>query len=159
MKRFFLSAAIMACSLLSLRGQTSPSSPSEGENPAAPVPSEAHRLAASTARLFTGEGFRLREGEWSPLVSKGTPVFLKVTLFTGVEYGFAAASPGEGKIAITLFDASGKEVKTESRDAGGPSRVAVRIAPKKSGVYFVKLELVESPDASPTDISLVYTYK
>jgi len=159
MKRSFLSAALMAFTLVPLGGQPSTPASAEGENPAAPVPSEAHRLAAGAARLFTGEGFRLREGEWSPSVTKGTPVFLKVTLFTGVEYGFVVATPGEGRLAITLFDASGKEVNTEARDAGGPSRVAVRIAPKKSGVYFVKLELVESPDASPTDISLVYTYK
>jgi hypothetical protein len=152
---------VTACALvLPLLAETEPPAPPEGGNPAGIVPSEARSLALSAARNFTKQEFHLREGEWSPSLAKGTPAFLKVTLFTGVEYGFAAASSlAGGKISLSLFDANGKAVKAGSVDAGGPDRSAVRIAPGKSGAYFVKLELVEAPSDAPAETSLVYAYK
>jgi len=135
-------------------------------NPAGPVPSEARRLALETVRPFSKEGFRIRDGEWSVELAKGEPRFLQVTLFSGERYLFAAASPLRGgKLRLTLFDAAGKEAKGETpRGAdpvsdGGIARVVAGIAPGKSGNYFVGVELAESPETGPCEVSLVYAYK
>lgn len=162
MKPRSLIAALLLPAFLPQRGDAEPTpAPSpEAHNQAGVVPSEARGAATAAAGVFTKEGFRIRDGEWSPTLAKGVPVFLKVTLFAGEEYGFAAATTATGgKLGLALFDSSGREAKSESRDAGGASRIAVRIAPGKSGAYFVKLELLESPASAPSDASLVYAYK
>ena len=135
-------------------------------NPARPVPSQARHLALDILRSLAKEGFRIRDGEWSTELTKGEPRFLQVTLFSGERYLFATASPLQGgKLRITLFDASGKEVRNEMPKgadpaAGGGCTLGVtEVAPGKSGNYFVRVELVESPGTGPCEISLVYAYK
>lgn len=134
-------------------------------NPAGPVPSEGRRLVLDTVRPFAKEGFHIRDGEWNVELTKGEPRFLQVTLFAGERYLFAAASPLQGgELRLTLFDASGKEVKTElpkgaDPAAGGGTRVVAEVAPGKSGNYFVGVELAESHGTGPSEVSLVYSYK
>lgn len=135
-------------------------------NQAGPAPSEARRLALEAARPFAKEGFRIRDGEWSVGLTKGEPRFLQVTLLAGERYLFAAASPPHaGKLRLMLFDAAGKEVKTEASraadpavHAGGTGTVA-EVAPGKSGNYFVGVELAGSPGTGTCEVSLVYAYK
>ena len=135
-------------------------------NPAGPVPSEARHLALETLRPFAKEGFHIRDGEWSVELTKGEPRFLQVTLFAGECYLFSVSSPlRAAKLRLTLFDAAGKEVKSEilkesdPTASGGSKGAVVEVAPGKSGNYFVRVELVESPGAGPCKISLVYAYK
>jgi hypothetical protein len=135
-------------------------------NPAGPVPSEARHLALDALRPFAKEGFHIRDGEWSDELTKGEPRFLQVTLFAGERYLFAVASPlRAAKLRLSLFDAAGKEVKSEiPKEAdptanGGSKGAVVEVAPGKSGNYFVRVELVESPGTGPCEFSLVYAYK
>ena len=135
-------------------------------NPAGPVPSEARHLALETLRPFAKEGFHIRDGEWSDELTKGEPRFLQVTLFAGERYLFAVSSPlRAAKLRLTLFDAAGKEVKSEipkeadPNASGGSKGAVVEVAPGKSGNYFVRVELVESPGTGPCEFSLVYAYK
>ena len=159
MKHLAVLTALMGLPLLRLEAADAIPSP-EVENQAGPVPGEARTAAMASASGFTKEGFRIRDGEWNPSLTKGIPVFLRITLFAGEEYGFAAASAISGvNLALTVFDASGKEVKSGPIQARGDSRVSVRVAPGKSGVYFVKLELLETPVSAPVEASLVYAYK
>ena len=137
------------------------------KNRAMAVPSEARRLALETAGAFTNDGFRTRDGEWSGTLTKGTPLFLQVTLFAGESYWFIAASPQRGGVVrVTLHDSSGKRIKGEQwkdeikeGDLKPFARSAAGLSPEKSGTYFVAVELVEQPDASPADFTLVYAYK
>ncbi len=135
-------------------------------NPAGPVPSEARRLALDAMRPFAKEGFRIRDGEWSIELTKGNSRFLQVTLFAGERYLFAAASPQQGgELRLTLFDATGKEVKAETPKgtdpaaSGGGTCAVAEVAPGKSGNYFVGVEFTESPGTGPSEVSIVYAYK
>lgn len=135
-------------------------------NPAAPVPTEARRLALETAGAFLNDGFRIRDGEWSSSLPRegGAPLFLQVTLFSGNRYWFVAATPVPGvTVKLTLFDASGKPVSSDQWKGQGvtgvpTSRAAAGVAPERSGKYFVSVETFgKSPDGS--DFCLVYAYK
>jgi hypothetical protein len=132
-------------------------------NPAAPVPTEARRLALDAAGAFTNDGFRIRDGEWSGMLMKGKPVFLNVTLFQGESYWFVGASPSSGAtLRITIYDSTGKPLKSEQWKDGAQgvgARCAAGIAPVKSGRYFVGIELMENPGGLPVEFSLVYAYK
>ena len=137
------------------------------KNRAAAIPSESRRLALETAGAFVNDGFRIRDGEWGGILAKGTPLLLQVTLFAGESYWFVAASPMRGGvIRVTLYDSSGKRMKGEQwkdeikeGDLKPFARSAAGVAPEKSGTYFVAIELLESPDGSPSEFSLVYAYK
>lgn len=136
-----------------------PSPTPSPENPASAVPGEARLLAVEAARVFTKEGYRLRDGEWTISLGKGESRLLKVTLFAGEQYGFVAASPVRGaKLTLTLFDPSGHELKAESRNAGS-SRPGLGIAAKASGLYLVKVECLDGAGSPTVDTSLIYTYK
>ena len=134
-------------------------------NPAAPVPTEARRLALETAGAFVNDGFRVRDGEWAISLAKEAPSFLQVTLFAGNRYWFVAAAPDPGaRIRVTLYDESGHPVEGERwQDRGAPGaagfRTAAGVAPERSGKYFVGMELLESTREAPTDVSLVYAFK
>jgi hypothetical protein len=135
----------------------------ESRNSAPPVPTESRRLALETAGAFENEGFRIRDGEWHNSLSKGKEVFLQVNLFAGNQYWFVAASAGNSqKMRIVAFDTSGKPIQGESWQDGGAhprSRTALGVAPAVSGVYFLAVELLDTPGTSPVDVSLVYAYK
>ena len=132
----------------------------------APIPTEARRLALETAGAFENDGFRIRDGEWGATLSKGAPVFLQVTLFAGENYWFVAASPVTGaNLRLTVYDSSGKSVKSESWHSslkGEGTRSAAGVAPTQSGKYFIGVEGTNqtgSPAAQLVDFSLVYCYK
>ena len=135
----------------------------DAQNRAKPIPSESRRLALETAGAFVNDGFRIRDGEWNGTLAKGKPLFLQVTLFAGESYWFVAASPVRGGvIRVTLYDSMGKPVKGEqwkTPTGDGGARSAAGVAPGKSGTYFVGVELLEQPDPSAADFSLVYAYK
>ena len=120
-------------------------------------------MALDAAGAFVNEGFRIRDAEWAGSLTKGTPVFLQITLFAGEGYWFVAATPTPGaRVRVTLYDAQGKPLKTEQwkDDAqGAGARAAAGVAPDQSGKYFVSVELIESPSDRQSDFSLVYAYK
>ncbi len=145
--------------------------PTEGEgnvpaasvNPASEIPTESHRLALETAGAFANDGFRTRDGEWSASLEKGKPLFLKVTLFAGNRYWFVAATPVAGiKLRITLYDPSGKPLKSEQwqdPDHHEGGRAAAGVAPEASGQYFVAMEAVETRSPGAVEACIVATYK
>ena len=58
------------------------------------------------------------------------------------------------KIAVALYDESGKQVTTENYNAG--EKAAVGFSPTNSGQYFVSVDLVEGAASS---FCLIYSYK
>jgi len=92
--------------------------------------------------------------------------FLRVTLFAGERYLFAAAATAQGgEPKLMLFDASGKEVKSgppkgwDPAASGKKTASVAEVAPGKSGAYFVSVEIIGGPATGPCDFSLVYAYK
>ena len=132
-------------------------------NPARPIPSESRALALRAAAPSLAQGFRVRDGSWDVTLAPGNPAFLKVTLFEGVTYLFAAASSaGDAALRIILRDGAGREIASEKPKESAPLSgvgAVAGIAPQRSGTYFVQLELVRSKGDSPADCSLVYAYK
>lgn len=128
-----------------------------------PISMEPRRLALETAGAFENDGFRIRDGEWRGALSKGIPAFLQVTLFAGENYWFVAASPTTGALLrVTVYDASGKPVKSEFWHNAANSegtRSATGVAPTQSGKYFIGVEGMKSLNEGPLDFSLVYCYK
>jgi hypothetical protein len=124
---------------------------------------EARRIALETANAFTNEGFRVRDGEWSPWISKNAPVFLQVTLFAGNRYWFVAATSVPGtKLRVSVYSAAGKPIKGEQwQDPQGKdcSRSAAGVAPEQSGEYIVGVEMLDAPGTSPVGSCLVYAYQ
>lgn len=132
-------------------------------NPARPVPSETRAMALRAAAPYLGQGFRVRDASWDVALAPGNPAFLKVTLFEGVTYWFAAASSGgDAKLRIILRDGAGREIPSEKPKESAPIpgiTTVAGIAPQRSGTYFVQLELTRSTGDTPADCSLVYAYK
>ena len=137
--------------------------PEQPSSRMAPIPTEARRMALEVAGAFQNDGFRIRDGEWGGSLTKGVPLFLRLTLFAGESYWLVAASPTPGAtLRVTLYDSQGKALKTEQwkdERPGVGSRCAVGVAPEQSGKYFVSVELVETSSDLPAEFSLIYAYK
>lgn len=156
MNRSFLTLLLMIGSVPLLADS---SSTHEADNAASAIPGEARCQATEAAKVFTKEGYRLRDGEWLISLAKGESRFLKVTLFAGERYAFIAATPvKEAKLAVTLFDPSGQELKGRSENSE-TSRPSVDIEAKSSGIHVVKLECLDTGGSPAVDTSLIYAYK
>ena len=105
------------------------------------------------ASAFANDGFKIRDGYWSGVLEPGKPQILEVNLFAGNAYWFSAAAPA-GKISVAIFDENGRPVEGQIYQDG--STAAAGVLPDASGLYFVRLELVEGAKA---DFCLVYSYK
>jgi len=120
-------------------------------------PSELTRSAAlELAGAFANDGYKVRDGYITHLLTKESPILLEVNLFTGNEYWFSASAAPQApqKIEVTIFDGQGKIVDQQKFDEG--YRYAAGFEPDASGQYFVKVSLAEG---DPTSVTLVYSYK
>jgi hypothetical protein len=126
---------------------------------AAPNPEDdrvaARRSALELAGAWANDGFLLRDAHWSGELKIGTPKTVQVNLYAGNQYWFtlAATSPAR-KVAISVFDATGKSAPTEPYANG--LRAAAGFAPAASGAYYIKVEQLEG---EPSAFALVYSYK
>ena len=78
-----------------------------------------------------------------------------VNLYAGNQYWFSAgATEPAKKIAVSVYDETGKQVKTEGYNNG--EKAAAGFSPENSGQYFVSIDLVEGEEGS---FCLVYSYK
>jgi hypothetical protein len=116
---------------------------------------EARRMALELAGAFANDGFKLRDGVVQGTLEKGKPKVVQVNLFAGNEYWFSVAGVGDGKkLAVTVFDETGKKLDTEPYQEGATA--AAGLSPGVSGPYYVKVELLEGASAS---FCLLYSYK
>jgi hypothetical protein len=78
-----------------------------------------------------------------------------VNLYAGNQYWFSAgATEPVKKIAVSVYDESGKQVTTESYN--NEDKAAAGFSPATSGQYFVSVDLVEGEEGT---FCLVYSYK
>ena len=116
---------------------------------------EARRIVLELAGAFSNDGFKLRDGVAMGSLEPGKAKLVQVNLYAGNEYWFSlAASGGAKKVAVTVFDETGKKIDSEPYQEGVTA--AAGFSPDVSGPYFVKVELVEGTTSS---FCLLYSYK
>ena len=117
---------------------------------------EAHKQVLDLTGAFTNYGFKLRDGHWAGQIKPKDRAVIAVNLYSGNQYWFsvAAANDKAKKIAVDVYDESGKPMTTESYAEG--ERASAGFSPTTSGQYFVAVSLVEG---EPSTVCLVYSYK
>ncbi|HEU5313050.1 MAG TPA: hypothetical protein VFU08_04425 [Candidatus Udaeobacter sp.] len=116
---------------------------------------QARKDALDVAAAFSNDGFKIRDGHWCGIVKPHDHSLVAVNLYAENQYWFSvgATDPAK-KIAVSVYDETGKQVTTESYDNG--DKAAAGFAPPSSGQYFVSVDLVEGDQSS---FCLVYSYK
>jgi hypothetical protein len=116
---------------------------------------EAHKLVLDLTGAFTNDGFKLRDGHWTGTVKPRERALVAVNLYAGNQYWFSAAANSKAKkIAVDLYDETGRPLTTDSYNDG--ERASAGFTPSSSGQYFVSVSLLEG---EPTTFCLVYSYK
>ena len=115
----------------------------------------ARKDALDVAGAFSNDGFKIRDGHWCGVLKPHDHALVAVNLYAGNQYWFsaAAAEPAK-KIAVSVYDETGKQVTTESYN--NEEKAAAGFSPANSGQYFVSVDLVEGEGGS---FCLVYSYK
>jgi hypothetical protein len=116
---------------------------------------QARKDALDVAGAFSNDGFKIRDGHWCGVVKPNDHALVVVNLYAGNLYWFSAgATEPAKKIAVSLYDETGKQVTTESYNNG--DKAAAGFSPPSSGQYFVSVDLLEGEQSS---FCLVYSYK
>ena len=116
---------------------------------------QARKDALDVAGAFSNEGFKIRDGHWCGIVKPHDHSLVAVNLYTGNQYWFSAgATEPAKKIAVSVYDETGKQVKTEGYNNG--EKAAAGFSPENSGQYYVSIDLIEGEEGS---FCLVYSYK
>ena len=116
---------------------------------------QARKDALDLAAAFSNDGFKVRDGYWCGVAKPHDHSLVAVNLYAGNQYWFSAGTTEPAKkIAVDVYDETGKQVTTDSYDNG--ERAAAGFAPSSSGQYFVSVDLVEGDQSS---FCLVYSYK
>jgi hypothetical protein len=137
----FLSIFVLAASL-SARGDTD-------------TEVNARKAALDVAGAFTNDGFKMRDGHWCGTIKPHEHALIAVNLYAGNQYWFSVGATEQAKkIAVSVYDESGKQVTTEPYAAG--EKAAAGFSPTSSGQYFIAVDLVEGHEGS---FCLVYSYK
>src|SRR5438132_473806 len=115
----------------------------------------ARKDALDVAGAFSNDGFKIRDGHWCGVLKAHDHALVAVNLYAGNQYWFsaAAAEPAK-KIAVSVYDETGKQVTTESYN--NEEKAAAGFSSANSGQYFVSVDLVEGEGGS---FCLVYSYK
>ena len=116
---------------------------------------QARKDALDVAAAFSNDGFKIRDGHWCGIVKPHDHSLVAVNLYAGNQYWFSvgATEPAK-KIAVSVYDETGKQVTTESYDDG--AKAAAGFSPPSSGQYFVSVDL---PEGQESNFCLVYSYK
>jgi hypothetical protein len=115
----------------------------------------ARKDALELAGAFANDGFKIRDGHWCGVLKPHDHALIAVNLYAGNQYWFSVgtAEPVK-KVAISVFDETGKQVTTESYS--NEEKAAAGFAPENSGQYFVAVDLIDGQEGS---FCLVYSYK
>jgi hypothetical protein len=116
---------------------------------------QARKTALDLAGAFANDGFKTRDGHWCGTVKPHDHALVAVNLYAGNQYWFSAgAAEPAAKIGVSIYDETGKQVPTETHNAG--EKAAAGFSPANSGQYFVSVDLIEGQEGS---FCLIYSYK
>ena len=115
----------------------------------------ARKAVLDLAGAFSNDGFKLRDGNFLGAIAPKQNLLVQVNLYAGNQYWFSVAATGPAKkLAIAVFDETGKPVQTEPYEDEG--KAAAGFAPEASGPYFVRIQELEGES---TTFCLIYSYK
>lgn len=110
---------------------------------------DALAFALEAAAPYVKEGFTVREDYWGgDLPVKQTKAIVH-QLFKGNEYWFWMGTDDKtAKISVHIYDSDGNLVEVEAWQK--PHFAAARVAPKKTGSYYLIVEIEKSPQERTT---------
>ena len=115
----------------------------------------ARKDALELAGAFANDGFKIRDGHWCGVLKPHDHALIAVNLYAGNQYWFSVGTVEPvKKVAISVFDETGKQVTTESYS--NEEKAAAGFAPQNSGQYFVAVDVIDGQEGS---FCLVYSYK
>jgi hypothetical protein len=125
--------------------------------PARATIDDALSFALEAADPFVKEGFTVREDYWGgDLPVKNTKAIVH-QLFKGNEYWFWMGTDQKGaKISVHIYDSAGNLAEDTAWQK--PHFAAAHVVPKKTGSYYLIVEVEKSPDER-TYWSLAYGFK
>ncbi len=116
---------------------------------------EARKVALDLAGAFSNDGFKTRDGHWCGVIKPHEHALIAVNLYAGNQYWFSVgATPTAKKLAVDVYDETGKRVQTESYNAD--QKAAAGFSPANSGQYYIRVSLSEGDESS---VCFVYSYK
>ncbi len=125
--------------------------------PALATIDDALSFALEAADPYVKEGFTVREDYWGgDLAVKSTKAIVH-QLFKGNEYWFwMGTDVKDAKISVHIYDSEGNLAEVEAW--AKPHFAAARVVPKKTGSYYLIVEIEKSPEERTT-WSLAYGFR
>jgi hypothetical protein len=118
---------------------------------------DALSFALEAANPYVKEGFTVREDYWGGDLPVKQSKAIVHQLFKGNEYWFwMGTDTNNAKISVHIYDSEGNLAEEESWQK--PHKAAARIRPKKTGSYYLIVEIEKSPEER-TYWSLAYGFR
>lgn len=128
-----------------------------GASPARATIDDALSFALEAADPYVKEGFTVREDYWGGDLAVRQTKAIVHQLFKGNEYWFwMGTDVKNAKISVHIYDSEGKLAEVEAWQK--PHFAAARIQPKKTGSYYLIVEIEKSP-SERTSWSLAYGFR
>lgn len=110
---------------------------------------DALAFALEAAAPYVKEGFTVREDYWGGDLPVKTTKAIVHQLFKGNEYWFWMGTDEKtAKISVHVYDSDGNLVEVEAWQK--PHFAAARVMPKKTGSYYLIVEIEKSPQERTT---------
>jgi hypothetical protein len=132
-----------------------------GAGPALGTIDDALSFALEAADPYVKEGFTVREDYWGGDLPVKTTKAIVHQLFKGNEYWFwMGTDQPKAKISVHVYDSEGNlaEVEAFQKEKKGGVVAGARVIPKKTGSYYLIVEVEKSPDER-TFWSLAYGFR
>lgn len=118
---------------------------------------DALSFALEAADPYVKEGFTVREDYWGGDLAVKQSKAIVHQLFKGNEYWFWMGTDHKSaKISVHVYDSDGNLAEVESWQK--THMAAARVSPKKTGSYYLIVEIEKSPDER-TYWSLAYGFR
>ena len=128
-----------------------------GAGPAHATIDDALSFALEAADPYVKEGFTVREDYWGGDLGVKQTKAIVHQLFKGNTYWFWMGTDTKtAKITVHIYDAEGNLAEVEAWQK--PHFAAARVEPKKTGTYYLIVEVEKSP-AERTPWSLAYGFR
>jgi hypothetical protein len=128
-----------------------------GAGPTHATIDDALSFALEAADPYVKEGFTVREDYWGGDLPVKTTKAIVHQLFKGNEYWFwMGTDQKKAKISVHVYDSEGNLAESESFQK--EQKAGARVVPKKTGSYYLIVEVEKSPDER-TYWSLAYGFR
>jgi hypothetical protein len=125
--------------------------------PALATIDDALTFALEAADPYVKEGFTVREDYWGGDLPVKQAKAIVHQLFKGNDYWFWMGTDKDtAKITVHVYDSDGRLAEAESWQK--PHKAAARVTPKKTGTYYLIVEVEKSPEER-TYWSLAYGFR